>query len=237
MDENSKKVIKAVANSDLEGLEERQYLVDVMGINDIWRVFRIMAEFAESFEALGDLPNAVTIFGSARTPEDDPDYIKARELGRRIAESGFATVTGGGPGIMEAANRGAYEAKGVSVGLNIELPLEQAPNQYITTGLNFRYFFVRKVMLVKYSVAFVIFPGGYGTLDELFESLTLIQTHRVKAFPVILYNADYWNGLLDWIKQRMLREGKISSEDLELIHITDSIDQIVEWINQSDLIK
>ncbi|MEW6235165.1 MAG: TIGR00730 family Rossman fold protein [Candidatus Omnitrophota bacterium] len=217
-------------------LAGRQYLIDFMGIDDIWRVFRIMAEFAESFETLGPLPDAVTVFGSARTPEDHPLYAKARELGRRISREGFATVTGGGPGIMEAANRGAYEADGCSVGLNIELPLEQEPNPYITTGLSFRYFFVRKVMLVKYSIAFVIFPGGFGTLDELFESLTLIQTHRVRRFPVILFDTAYWDGLLAWLKNRLLEDGNISPEDLELIQTTDSLDETMEMIKKSELI-
>lgn len=223
-------------NLDLNNqLEQRQYLIDYMGINDIWRVFRIMAEFAESFEALAPLPDAVTIFGSARTPEDHPLYQKARELGRRISEQGYATVTGGGPGIMEAANRGAYEANGISVGLNIELPLEQEPNNYLTKCLNFRYFFVRKVMLVKYSIAFVIFPGGFGTMDELFESLTLIQTHRVKKFPVILFDQKYWSGLLDWIQNQMMKDNNISTHDFDLIQTTDSIDEIMDMINQSDL--
>jgi len=201
--------------------DHRQYLIDYMGMDDVWRVFRIMAEFAESFETLGKLDNAVSIFGSARTPETHPMYAKARELGNRIAQEGFPVFTGGGPGIMEAANRGAFEAKGESIGLNIELPLEQEPNPYITAGQNFRYFFVRKVMLIKYSIAFVIFPGGFGTLDELFEAVTLIQTHRIKPFPVVMMNSEYWCGLIDWMKSRMLEDGNISPEDLDLIHVTD----------------
>ncbi|RJP26484.1 MAG: TIGR00730 family Rossman fold protein [Candidatus Omnitrophota bacterium] len=222
---------------DISDWDRRQYLIDYMGIDDIWRVFRIMSEFTESFEELAKMPQAVSVFGSARTPASHPRYQKARELGQRIAREGLATVTGGGPGIMEAANRGAFEAKGVSVGLNIELPLEQTPNPYITTGLNFRYFFIRKVMLVKYSIAFVIFPGGFGTLDELFESLTLIQTRRIKSFPVILFDTEYWKELIEWIKSRLIEEKNISPEDLNLFHITDSIDETIEWIKNSDLIR
>ena len=178
----------------------------------------------------------MTVFGSARTKEDDRYYQKAYEMGQRIAREGFATVTGGGPGIMEAANRGAHEANGVSVGLNIELPMEQKPNPYITTGLSYHYFFTRKVMLVKYSVAFVIFPGGMGTLDELFESLTLIQTHRIRRFPVILFGKEYWAGLIEWLKTVVLAAENISPEDLLLFKITDSIDEAMEWIKQSELI-
>lgn len=215
--------------------DKRQYLIDYMGVEDIWRVFRIMAEFAESFEMLGKLDNAVSVFGSARTPEDHPRYVKARELGYRIAQEGLPVYTGGGPGIMEAANRGAFEAGGESVGLNIQLPMEQKPNKYITSGLDFRYFFVRKVMLVKYSIAFVIFPGGFGTMDELFESLTLIQTHRIKRFPIILFDTKYFSGLIDWIKTRMLEDGNISKGDLNLIHTTDSIDEAIDLIKQSEL--
>ncbi len=222
---------------NMKDLDERQYLIDFMGIEDVWRVFRIMSEFAESFETLAKVPQAVSIFGSARTPESHPLYAKARELGRRIAEEELATVTGGGPGIMEAANRGAYEAKGESVGLNIELPLEQIPNKFITTGLSFRYFFIRKVMLVKYSIAFVIFPGGFGTLDELFESLTLIQTRRILPFPVIMFDTNYWKGLVDWIRNRISEDKNISPDDLDLITVTDSIDETIETIKKSNLIR
>jgi uncharacterized protein (TIGR00730 family) len=226
---------KIIDPSTLDTLDDqRQYLIDYMGVNDVWRVFRIMAEFADSFEQLAAYKNAVSIFGSARTPEGHPMYIKARELGGRIAEEGLPVFTGGGPGIMEAANRGAHEKEGVSIGLNIHLPLEQGPNPFISKGLDFRYFFTRKVMLIKYSIAFVIFPGGFGTLDELFESLTLIQTHRIKPFPVIMFHSEYWSGLLDWIKTRLLEDENITHEDLELMHITDSIDQTVEWIKNSE---
>lgn len=218
-------------------IDEQQYLLDSIGVDDVWRVFRVMSEFAESFEKLSRIPDAVSIFGSARTTEDHPQYQNARQLGKRIAEQGFTVVTGGGPGIMEAANRGAYEQGGLSVGLNIELPFEQAPNPYITMGLGYHYFFVRKVMLVKYSVAFVIFPGGFGTLDELFESLTLIQTQRIKPFPVILFGSDYWKGLIDWIHQRMLKEAYIAEKDLDLFHCTDSIDEAMRIINSSKQIS
>ncbi len=220
----------------LKDHEQHQYLVDAMGIDDVWRVFRIMAEFAESFEILSKLPYAVTIFGSARTQEHHENYQNARKLAAEIAGFNFATITGGGPGIMEAANRGAFEAGGISIGLNIELPMEQKPNPFTTMTINYHYFFTRKVMLVKYSVAFVIFPGGYGTLDELFESLTLIQTNRIKTFPVILFGRSYWSGLIDWIKEVMLEHKNISEEDITLFHVTDSIDEAVEIIKSSNLI-
>ncbi|MBD3265826.1 TIGR00730 family Rossman fold protein [bacterium] len=220
----------------ISAVEDRQqYVIDYMGVEDIWRVFRIMAEFADSFEQLGKIDNGVSIFGSARTAETHPMYAEARQLGALIAKEGLPVFTGGGPGIMEAANRGAYETGGESVGLNIHLPMEQDPNPYITQSLEFRYFFTRKVMLIKYSIAFVIFPGGFGTLDELFESLTLIQTHRIKKFPVILFYKDYWDGLLDWIKQKVLIEHNISEQDLTLLHTTDSIEEAVNLIKQSEL--
>lgn len=233
MKSNNIKEIKEL----LKDQDHRQYLIDSMGIDDIWRVFRIMAEFAESFEILSKLPYAVTVFGSARTKEDQHYYEQARELGTRIAKENFATVTGGGPGIMEAANRGAFEAGGLSVGMNIELPMEQDPNPYTTTTIDYHYFFVRKVMLVKYSVAFVIFPGGFGTMDELFESLTLMQTHRIKKFPVILYGSEYWAGLVEWMKSTLLEHGNISPEDLDLFYITDSIDETMKLIKASGLIN
>lgn len=214
-------------------VDELQYMVDYMGINDIWRVFRIMAEFSESFSALSKLPDAVSIFGSARTPPEAPPYPQAQTLAHRIAKKNLAVITGGGPGIMEAGNRGAYEAGGISVGLNIELPFEQSPNKYITHGLGFHYFFVRKVMLVKYSIAFVIFPGGYGTLDELFESLTLIQTRRMKPFPIILIGTDYWCGLRRWLRERVLAEANIDADDLQLFHCTDSLDEAMQIIDRA----
>src|SRR5262245_10064513 len=197
---------------------------------DSWRVFRIMGEFVEGFDTLARVGPAVSIFGSARTRPDDPHYIAAEETGRRLAQSGFAVITGGGPGIMEAANKGAFEAGGDSVGCNIELPFEQGMNEYVRTAINFRYFFVRKTMFVKYAEAFVIFPGGFGTMDELFEALTLIQTGKVRDFPVVLYGSDYWAGLVAWLRESMLSEGKIASGDLDLFKVTDSPEEAVQVI-------
>lgn len=209
-----------------------RYLIDEMKIEDSWRIFRIMAEFIEGFEVLSKIPAAVSIFGSTKTRPKDNDYQKAEETARRLVKEGYAIATGGGPGIMEAANKGAKEAGGVSVGLNIDLPEEQEPNKYIGTYLNFRYFFVRKVMFVKYAVAFVIFPGGFGTLDELFEPLQLIQTQKIKPFPVILVGKEYWKGLVNWIKEVLLARGKISSHDLNLFHIAEEPEEIVSFIKE-----
>jgi len=200
---------------------------------DTWRVFRIMGEFVQGFEDLAQITNGVAVFGSARTHPDDPVYQAARETAALLARSGFAVITGGGPGIMEAANRGAFEAGGMSVGCNIELPHEQGANPYLTLSLKFKYFFVRKMMFVKYSDAFIIFPGGFGTFDELFEALTLIQTRKIRNFPVVLYGSEYWFGMLDWIRGPVLGEGKISEHDLKLLHLADSPAQIVEIISRS----
>lgn len=208
---------------------DERYLVDELAVNESWRIFRIMAEFIDGFEILSKIPPAVSIFGSARTHPDDNDYKKAEETAAKLVKGGYAVVTGGGPGIMEAANKGASEAGGVSVGLNINLPNEQKPNKYIGTYLDFRYFFVRKVMFVKYSVAFVIFPGGFGTLDEFFESIGLIQTHKIKPFPVILVGREYWKGLKDWMDKALLAGGKISPEDINLFRIIDEPDEIVNF--------
>ena len=195
---------------------------------DPWRVLRIQAEFVEGFGALAELGSAVAVFGSARTRRDEPAYADGVELGRRLAEAGFAVITGGGPGAMEAANRGASEAGGVSVGLGIELPFESGLNEYVDVGLNFRYFFARKTMFVKYSQGFVALPGGMGTLDELFEALTLVQTRKVTSFPVMLVGSDYWRGLLDWLRDPVLASGKIAAADLELIEVTDDLDHVVQ---------
>jgi uncharacterized protein (TIGR00730 family) len=192
---------------------------------DPWRVMRIMGEFIEGFDRLANLDKAVTIFGSARIGPDDPQYEKAREVARQLAKAGFAVITGAGPGIMEAANRGAKEGGGRSVGCNIELPFEQGANPYLDTLINFRYFFVRKTMFIKYASAFIIFPGGFGTLDELFESLTLIQTGKIYQFPVILFGRQYWAGLIRWLHARVLTEGKISPGDLDLMVLTDDPDE------------
>src|SRR2546430_8020118 len=197
---------------------------------DTWRVFRIMGEFVQGFEDLAQITNGVAIFGSARTRADDPEYEAARETGALLARAGRTVITGGGPGIMEAANRGAFEAGGVSVGCNIELPHEQGSNLYLTLSLKFKYFFVRKMMFVKYSDAFIIFPGGFGTLDELFEALTLIQTHKIHNFPIVLYGSRYWKGMLDWLRGPMLGEAKIVEEDLKRLHRTDSPEEIVEIV-------
>lgn len=189
--------------------------------SDPWRVLRITGEFVEGFDTLAGLGPAVTIFGSARTKPDDPYYRAAVETARLLAEAGLVIITGGGPGIMEAANRGAKQGGGVSVGLGIELPFEQGINRYVETAVNFHYFFVRKTMFVKYAQAFVIFPGGFGTMDELFESLTLIQTGKVYNFPVVLFGSEYWGGLVAWLRETMLRDGKIAEPDLDLMVITD----------------
>ncbi len=202
--------------------EDERLLQAAFTQTDPWRVLRIMGEFVEGFEELAELGPAVTIFGSARVGSEDPSYAKAVEVGRLVGEAGFTIITGGGPGIMEAGNRGAREAGAPSVGLNIELPFEQQVNPYVDISVDFNYFFVRKMMLVKYSQAFVIFPGGFGTLDELFEALTLIQTGKIRNFPVVLFDSEYWRGLLDWLGGSMFSEGKISRADLDLLVVTDS---------------
>ena len=200
---------------------------------DSWRVLRIMGEFVEGFDTLSDVYNAVTVFGSARTPPDDPYYEKAVQTARMLAEEGFPIITGGGPDIMEAANRGAQEGNGLSIGCNIELPFEQGLNPYVERAINFRYFFVRKTMFVKYSTAFIVFPGGYGTMDELFEALTLIQTGKVKHFPVILFGEEYWTGLVEWLRDRVAGEGKIATTDLRLFTVTDSPRDAVATVRQA----
>jgi uncharacterized protein (TIGR00730 family) len=194
---------------------------------DPWRVLRIQAEFVEGFGALAELGSAIAVFGSARTKPDHPFYAMAEELGRKLVEARFAVITGGGPGAMEAANKGASEAGGVSVGLGIELPFETGLNQWVDKGINFRYFFARKTMFVKYSQGFIVMPGGLGTFDELFEALTLVQTQKVTSFPVVLVGSSYWKGLLDWLRDTVLAEGKISAEDLDLVTLTDDLDEAV----------
>ena len=189
--------------------------------SDSWRVLRIMGEFVWGFDNLADVSDGVTIFGSARTPPNDPHYEKAVETGRLLAEAGIPVITGGGPGIMEAANKGAAQARGLSIGCNIELPFEQGSNAYLSRSLNFKFFFVRKTMFVKYAAAFIVFPGGYGTLDELFEALTLIQTGKVKHFPVILFGSAYWSGLVQWLADTVAAEGKVNRTDLLLFQVTD----------------
>ncbi len=199
--------------------------------SDPWRALRILGEFVEGFDAMARVGPAVTVFGSARTALEDPSYAAARKLGARLANDGFTVITGGGPGIMEAANRGCREGGGLSVGCNIELPHEQGMNPYVDLGVEFRYFFARKVMFVKYADGFVILPGGFGTLDELFEALTLIQTGKVRHFPVILVGSSYWAGLLDWMRDTLLRTGSIAESDLSLFHLTDDPDEVVGLIS------
>ena len=215
-----------------------QRLLDSRGLSDWvhtdpWRVLRIQAEFVEGFGMLAELPRAVTVFGSARTGRDHPEYQLGRELGGALAKAGFAVVTGGGPGTMEAVNRGCSEAGGLSVGLGIELPFEQGLNPWVDLGINFRYFFARKTMFVKYSQAFVCLPGGFGTLDELFEALTLVQTKKVTKFPVVLLGTEYWGGLYEWLKGAVLESGKIGEKDLALVHLTDNIDDAVKVVNEA----
>ena len=213
-------------------MDEKQYVVDALSIEESWRVFRIMAEFVDAVETLSRVKHAVSIFGSARTKPDDPYFQKAELLARRLVEKGFGVITGGGPGVMEAANKGAAEAGGQSVGMNIHLPMEQKPNPYANISIDYKYFFIRKVMFVKYAVAYVILPGGFGTMDELFEALTLIQTKRIKSFPVILMGSEYWKGLVDWLRKTMLRDNKISPEDLERFQIIDDPDEAVKQIQK-----
>lgn len=188
---------------------------------DSWRIQRITSEYVQAFDAMSEIANAVCVFGSARTVEDDSDYLKAQSISRMLADAGYAVISGGGPGIMEAANKGASEVGGVSIGCNIELPYEQRINPYVNLPINFRYFFCRKTTFVKYAQGFVLFPGGYGTLDELFESLTLIQTKKIKNFPIVLMNSEYWSGLIEWMKINLLEGGRIDSKDLDLFKVFD----------------
>src|SRR5919107_477153 len=201
---------------------------------DAWRALRILSEFVEGFDTLADLPPAVSVFGSARSKPDSPECELAADLGAALAEAGYAVITGGGPGVKEAANRGATEAGGMSVGLGIELPFEQGLNDWVDIGIDFRYFFVRKTMFVKYAQAFVVLPGGFGTLDELFEAITLVQTKKVTRFPVILMGTAYWAGLMDWLRQQLLADGKISPEDLDLIRRADDVDDAEQIILAAD---
>jgi uncharacterized protein (TIGR00730 family) len=194
---------------------------------DPWRVMRIQSEFVEGFGALAELGPAVSVFGSARIPPDSAEYDAGVRIGRGLVEAGFGVITGGGPGAMEAANKGALEAGGTSVGLGIELPFEQGLNPYVDIGVNFRYFFVRKTMFVKYASGFVVLPGGLGTLDELFEALTLVQTQKVTRFPIVLYGTRYWQGLLDWVRDSLVGSGKAAQADLQLLHVTDDVDEAV----------
>jgi uncharacterized protein (TIGR00730 family) len=194
---------------------------------DPWRVLRIQSEFVEGFGMLAELGPAISVFGSARTPRDHPEYAFAERLGGALARAGYAVITGGGPGVMEAANKGCCEAGGKAVGLGIELPFEQSMNEWVDIGIVFRYFFARKTMFVKYAQGFIVLPGGFGTMDELFEALTLVQTRKVTAFPVVLVGTEYWGGLLDWLRATMLPAGKIAESDLSLVQVTDDVDEAV----------
>jgi uncharacterized protein (TIGR00730 family) len=221
-----------------EGTTTDQRLLESDGATDWlhedpWRVLRITSEFVAGFETLAEIGPAVAVFGSARTKVDSPEYLLAVEVGRRLAKAGFAVITGGGPGAMEAGNRGAVEGDGLSVGLGIELPFEQGLNDYVDLGLNFRYFFVRKTMFVKYARGFIVLPGGFGTLDELFEALTLVQTQKVTSFPIVLLGSAYWSGLVDWLRHTLVDGGKASPKDLDLLHITDSPEEAVELIRSA----
>jgi len=211
---------------------EKQYLIDDFTLKDTWRLFHIMAEFVEGFENLADIQPAVSIFGSARCQKGESVYEKAYMLSKLLGKSGFNVITGGGGGVMEAANRGAREAGAKSVGINIELPYEQKPNKYSNVRLSYRYFFVRKVMFIKYAMAYIIMPGGFGTLDECFEAITLIQTKKVKPFPVILVDSSFWKGLIDWIQETILATNKVSKEDMDIFKIMDEPEEIVEYIKK-----
>jgi len=218
--------VRPPATTDEELLGAQSAVVATEHTED-QRLARIHAEFAKGFAALAGITRGVSIFGSARVRHDDPRYVLARDIGRRLGERGFAVITGGGPGIMEAANRGARDAGACSVGLNIELPFEQGPNPYQDIALMFHFFFARKVMFVRYATAFVVFPGGFGTLDELFEALVLIQTRKIREFPVVMVDTGYWDGLLGWIRERLVGEGMIAPEDIDLMRCTDDPDEVV----------
>ena len=201
---------------------------------DPWRVLRIQAEFVEGFGALAELGPAISVFGSARVQRDDPEYEQARQVGAGLARAGYAVITGGGPGIMEAANRGAVDAGGVSVGLGIELPFEQGMNPWVDIGVHFRYFFARKTMFVKYAQGFIVLPGGFGTMDELFEAMTLVQTQKVTAFPIVLVDSGYWGGLIQWMRDTMVGGGKASHQDLQLLQVVDTVDEALAVVQQNE---
>ncbi len=215
---------------------ERQYLIDAMSVNDSWRLFKILAELVDGFETLSDVYPCVSIFGSSRVRPGEETYEKTVTIAKKLAENGYHIITGGGPGIMEAGNKGAREGGGNSIGLNIHLPMEQKPNPYADIQLDFKYFFVRKVMFVKYAQAYVGMPGGFGTLDEIFEAITLIQTKRINPFPVILVGSDYWGTLWDWMRGNLLERKLISSEDLDLVTILDDPDEVVKTIKRTVIV-
>lgn len=226
-------MIQNLSNS----MDKQQYWLDNFNVGDSWRLFKIMSEFVDGFDGLSEIKRpAVSIFGSARTKPDEKYYQLAVEISKGLASAGYAIITGGGPGIMEAANKGAAEVGGISVGLNINLPFEQAPNAFANLPLSFKYFFVRKVMFIKYAMAFIGMPGGFGTMDELFEALTLIQTRRIKSFPIILVGKDYWSGMVDWIKESLLAAGNIMESDLLYFSVLDDPAEIVHMIRRTVII-
>jgi len=215
---------------------EKQFLIDDFKVGDTWRLFKILSEFVEGFEMMSEVYPAVSIFGSARIKPEDKTYIQTVEIAKKLSENGFNIITGGGPGIMEAGNKGAQQGKGKSIGVNIKLPMEQQGNPYTDLQLELKYFFVRKVMFIKYAQAYVAMPGGFGTLDEIFESITLIQTKRIKPFPVILVGTEFWSGLLDWIKETLLKRKLISLNNIDLIRLTDDPEEVVKIIKQTVII-
>lgn len=210
--------------------DSTRFVLDEMTVKDTWRIFRMMSELVEGFDELSEIGPAVSMFGTARCKPSDPEYLLAETIARKLAAKGFAVITGGGPGVMEGGNKGAIAAGGSSIGLNIQLPRENAPNPYQTTSVNFRYFFLRKLMFVKYAVAFVILPGGFGSLDELFEAVTLIQTNRIKRFPLFLVDSTFWNPMLDWLRTSVKARGFITEEELNLLTVIDDPDELVEQI-------
>jgi len=214
-------------------MNEKQYLIDDFTLKDSWRMFRFLAEFVEGFEVMPEVYPAVTIFGSSRAKPKSPYYKTTVKVARLLVENGFNVISGGGPGIMEAANKGAAEAGGKSVGLHIQLPNEQKPNKYANVRLGFKYFFIRKVMFVKYAVAYIIMPGGFGTLDELFKALTLIQTKRIKYFPIILMDSQFWNGLLDWVKNTLIKENTVSKSDFDIFNVVDTPEEAINIIKRT----
>ncbi len=232
-----RRVTDSGTDTDRRSTDERQqYWLDNFNVGDSWRLFRIMSEFVDGFDTLSGRVPSVSIFGSARTEPGDPYFLLAESIAAGLAKAGYAVITGGGPGIMAAANKGAHEADGLSVGLNINLPFEQIPNPYANLSLDFKYFFVRKVMFIKYAMAFICMPGGFGTLDELFEALTLIQTDRIKPFPIILAGSGFWDGLVDWMKEKMLKSEYIDNDDLFIFEQMDDPDEIVAFIKKTVIV-
>lgn len=214
----------------------KQYLIDDLSIQESWRLFKIMSEIVDGFENLSDIGPAVSMFGSARVQPDEPLYESTVALSQKLSEAGFSVITGGGPGLMEAGNKGAYECGGESIGLHIHLPMEQHNNPYLNIRSDFRYFFIRKLMFIKYALAYVALPGGYGTLDELAEALVLIQTHRIKPFPIVLFGTEFWGGLVDWFRSQLVTNGFCNEEDLDLFIVTDDLNEVVSHIKKHVII-